>query len=95
MPVYEFMLVGGTEILERYFSASECPELGATIDHNGKRYMRVISTPPNIQPVWKPYASLSMPRRMPGFNHDAEGHTVIETQAQERRAMAILDRKRD
>ncbi len=97
MPRYEFQLQGGQEVIEEYFPVAECPELGSTIVHNGKTYIRILSAghAPLIQPVWQEYESITLPRNMPGHKHGTFGRTVVSSQAEERNIMAKLGRKRD
>lgn len=96
MPVYQFQLQGGTETRDEFFRVADMPELGQTIVRDGKTWVRVLSTQaPAMQPIWKPYSSLSLPRWMEGVKHDQYGRAQIESQAQEREVMAKLGRKRD
>lgn len=81
MPRYEFGLVGGTEVIERYFPAAEAPALGSTITVDGKLYRRIIST--GVQADVKNFAhvSHSLPRHCKGAPHyDKEGRPAFQSQ---------------
>lgn len=81
MPLYEYRAQDG-ERLERFYSMrSTRPE---AIQHEGKTYQRVFSTPQIQAFPWKPYASSRLPLNHPDApEHDERGRACFESQRQE------------
>lgn len=99
--LYEFQLVGGTEVIEKYFRVAEAPEIGATIWHGGKLYRRIFSTPDVDAGVKQkvhgyPYVARNLPKGLPGAEADTRtGNPVITSQSHEREFAARHGLKRD
>lgn len=81
MPIYEFQLVGGSEVIDKFFPAAKAPELGAVIMEGGKTYRRIISRPPEAQVKNFAHVAHNLPRHCKGAPHyDAQGRPAFETQ---------------
>jgi hypothetical protein len=83
MPIYEFKLVGGEEVIEKYFRVVEAPNLGATILTDGKLYRRIISS--GVQADVKEFAhvSHSLPKHCKGAPaYDQAGRPAFSSQRQ-------------
>ena len=45
---YEFQLVGGREVVEKYFPAAEAPDIGAVVEIEGRQFVRIMSCPGGV-----------------------------------------------
>ncbi len=84
MTIFEFQSVDGPpfKVIEKAFPMSRAP---LSIRVKGKRYKRIISRSTQVISEFKPYASISAPKRVPGFPHDKRGRNIIQTRADEHR----------
>lgn len=97
---YEFQLVGGTERITRSYPVDEAPAIGDTVEVNGKRYMRIFSTPHIDAGVKQkvhgyPYRAHNLPQGLAGAEHDERGRCIITSQSHEREFAAQHGLKRD
>lgn len=74
------------------------PEIGGWIEHKGERLKRLAT---NIEANLSPHTrtmpttgSRSLPRRMPGFQHNALGQTCITSPYEAQRAAAMTNTQR-
>lgn len=100
--IYEFQIVGGTEVIEESFSIKDCPELGTLIHRNGHTYRRIMSAPQidaDVKNICRgyPYISSSMPRNgaVPGCEHDKKGRPIIRSRLHEKEVCAMGGLVRD
>ena len=80
MPLYEFQSARG-KVIERSFAMSRVPR---TITVGKVRYRRIISRSTEVMSNFKPYASISAPKRVPGFPTDERGRVILESRAKEK-----------
>jgi hypothetical protein len=93
MPLYEFQLVGGTHRVEKFYSIAEAPDLGTQIEVDGKKYIRIMSTPQIDADVKNrargyPYVSNALPLELPGAQHTPEGKPIIRSRLHEKEVAA-------
>lgn len=98
--LYEFQLVGGTEIIERYYRAAEAPEIGEVLMVGEKTYRRIFSTPDVDAGVKQkvhgyPYVARNLPQHLPGAEHAPSGNCIITSQRHEQEFAARHGLKRD
>lgn len=98
MPLYEFRLVGGTEIIEKFFRVAECPDLGTIIEVDGKKYERILSSGLCITP--DPYQGeredITFPRGNDlGAGLGPKGHPIIKNRQHDREICAKYGFTRD
>jgi hypothetical protein len=98
--MYEFQLVGGTEVVERHFRMSEAPDLGAPLVINGKTYRRIVSIPQIDADVQNrvhgyPHVSHTLPRNVGDCEHDSRGRPIIRSRLHEKEVCAQTGRIRD
>lgn len=93
MPMYDMVDVATGDVVELFFTMADAPKVGERRTIDSKTYERVID-PSSLQlttdPVSGrfPVASRSLPLRMPGFEHDKRGRTVLRNQADKDRLKA-------
>lgn len=97
--IYHFREVGGTEILEEYFSVKDVPDIGEKIHRNGKFYERIFSTPDVDVGVKQkcrgyPYESYSLPDMGDFCEKSPKGLPIVRSQNHEREICAMTGRKR-
>lgn len=97
--LYEFRLVGGTEIIRENFPMADAPEPGTLIHRNGKTYMRVVSAPQISAAVADvcrgyPYESHTFGDMGDAAEKSPRGLTVVRSQRHEKELCAMTDRKR-
>lgn len=102
MPEYEFQASDG-EIISEFFHISECPDLGAVIERNGKKYKRIVSVPHIDADIHNKvhhsdYVSRSLPRNLEGVecvkSGPDKGRAIIKSQRHEREVCARFNLKR-
>jgi len=101
MSIYEFQLVGTSEVIEKYYPIGKAPAVGEHIYEGGKMYRRILSKVRlNSEQIANvahgyPYESRSLPQ----FDADVaktspNGFTIVQNQAHERNLMSMTGRTR-
>lgn len=91
MPSYAFIDESTGESCELVFAMKDAPSIGATVEVDGKRFVRVAGTfqvDPATNRSQYPYVSSSLPRRLAGCPTNSQGKPVIMSRRHERNVMA-------
>jgi|WetSurMetagenome_2_1015567.scaffolds.fasta_scaffold166560_1 hypothetical protein len=77
--LYEFQLVGGTEVISRDFRMKDAPEIGSVVEIDGKKWIRIVSADVSFgnQHKYHNYpmdGDISLPRVDAGYGQSASGH---------------------
>lgn len=85
MPIYEFQSDDGEKI-EKFYLVAKAPNVGKTIKHKGKKYVRIMSLDTQIEKGFKPYVSYTLAKgQWPDLKLDPKtGRSIIETRQQEK-----------
>ena len=96
--MYPFKEVGGEEIIERFYSMKEAPELGMEIEHEGRKFQRILTTQLFLTP--DPYQGeredITFPKGQDlGAGLGPKGHPIIKNRQHDREICARWGMKRD
>jgi len=92
--IYEFLDEDGS-LVEVSMPASDAPDIGSVIVHEGRPLTRIASMPHKPTAMWKPYVSSRLPRNMEGVDTTPDGKVIVKTQAQERNLASRLGMERE
>ena len=84
MPTYVFEDIKTGEQVELPLPIRRAPGYGKTIRHEGRTLKRVVENSANTIKSFKPYVTRSVPKHTPGFEHNAKGHCIVQSPAQEK-----------
>jgi hypothetical protein len=91
VPSYAFIDESTGKSCELVFAMKDAPPIGATVEVDGKRLVRVVSdfqVDPATNRSQYPYVSSSLPRRLAGCKTNSQGKPIIESRRHERNVMA-------